>query len=78
METTRLSTKDQVILPKTIRLSRTWGPGTEFTVEEAGDAILPRPVGRFPESELDKWSAPFRSKVSQRLARRCAPRSGVR
>ena len=35
METTRLSTKGQIVLPKTIRASRAWGPGTEFTVEEA-------------------------------------------
>jgi AbrB family looped-hinge helix DNA binding protein len=32
METTRLSTKGQIILPKGIRVSRAWGPGTEFTV----------------------------------------------
>jgi len=31
METTRLSTKGQIVLPKDLRSSRAWGPGTEFT-----------------------------------------------
>ena len=34
METTRLSTKGQIVLPKGIRAARAWEPGTEFTVEE--------------------------------------------
>jgi AbrB family looped-hinge helix DNA binding protein len=37
MEITRLSTKGQIVLPKGIRASRAWGPGTEFTVEETGN-----------------------------------------
>ena len=53
-ETTRLSTKGQIILPKTIRDSRAWQPGTEFTVEESGDGILLRPAGRFPAVDLDQ------------------------
>jgi len=48
METTRLSTKGQVILPKTIRTARAWGPGTEFTVEETQEGILLRPARRLP------------------------------
>ena len=54
METTRLSTKGQIVLPKTIRTSRAWGPGTEFIVEEAGDGILLRPAGAFTEADLDQ------------------------
>ena len=52
METTRLSTKGQIILPKNIRTSRALVLGTEFTVEETGDGILLRPIGRFPETHL--------------------------
>jgi AbrB family looped-hinge helix DNA binding protein len=52
MQTTRLSTKGQVVLPKDIRDARAWGPGTEFTIEQTGDAIMLRPAGRFPESDL--------------------------
>ena len=62
METTRLSTKGQVILPKNIRDSRAWGPGTEFTVEETGDGILLRPATRFPATDLDQVAGCLRSK----------------
>ena len=61
MENTRLSTKGQIILPKNIRTSRAWVPGTEFTVEETGDGILLRPSGRFPETELDQVAGCLRS-----------------
>jgi len=54
MDTTRLSTKGQIIVPKNIRTARAWGPGTEFTVEETADGILLRPAGRFPETRLDE------------------------
>ena len=40
METTRLSSKGQVIIPKAIRESRHWEPGTEFVVEESAGGIL--------------------------------------
>lgn len=54
METTRLSTKGRIILPKGIRVSRAWGPGTEFTVEETADGILLRPAARFPGTDLEQ------------------------
>ena len=53
METTRLSTKGQIILPKNLRDSRAWGPGTEFTIEETGDGVLLRPASRLPRTTLD-------------------------
>jgi AbrB family looped-hinge helix DNA binding protein len=62
MGTTRLSTKGQVVLPKDIRASRAWGPGTEFTVEETVDGILLRPAGRFPETSIDQVVGSLRSK----------------
>jgi AbrB family looped-hinge helix DNA binding protein len=52
METTVLSTKGQIILPKGIRDSRAWKPGTEFTVEETEDGVLLRPTARFPRTTL--------------------------
>lgn len=54
METTRLSTKGQIILPKKIRASRAWGPGTEFTVEETSEGVLLKPAGIFPRTTLDE------------------------
>ena len=62
MATTRLSTKGQIVLPRTIRTSRAWGPGTEFTVEETGDGILLRPAGRFPKTTLDEVAGCLRFK----------------
>lgn len=53
METTRLSTKGQVILPKSIRDARSWKAGTEFTVEETKDGVLLRPARPFPRTSLD-------------------------
>jgi len=61
METTRLSTKGQIILPKNIRASHAWGPGTEFTVEETSDGILLRPAGRFPDTQLGEVAGFLRS-----------------
>ena len=62
METTRLSTKGQIILPKSIRVSRNWRPGTAFTVEETGDGVLLRPAARFPFASLEEVAGSLRSK----------------
>ena len=62
METTRLSTKGQIVLPRGIRISRAWGPGTEFTVEETGDGILLRPAVRFPDTDLAEVAGCLRSR----------------
>ena len=61
METTRLSTKGQVVLPKGIRAARAWGPGTEFTVEETNEGILLRPAAHFPEADLEEVAGCLRS-----------------
>jgi AbrB family looped-hinge helix DNA binding protein len=44
LDRTRLSSKGQVVLPKTVRQERNWGPGTEFLVEAVKDGVLLRPV----------------------------------
>jgi AbrB family looped-hinge helix DNA binding protein len=62
METTRLSTKGRIILPKNIRTSRAWGPGTEFMVEETSDGVLLRPARRFAAVDLDEVAGCLRSK----------------
>jgi AbrB family looped-hinge helix DNA binding protein len=82
METTRLSTKGQIILPKGMRDSRAWGPGMEFTVEEAGDGVLLRPTARFAATALNevagclrqnrqaKTPAQMRAAIGREAARR--------
>lgn len=52
METTRLSTKGQVIIPKAVRESRSWVPGTKFTVEDTKEGILLRPAMLVPRTTL--------------------------
>jgi len=54
METTRLSTKGQIVLPKSLRTSRAWGPGTEFAIEETREGVLLRPARLFPRTTLDQ------------------------
>jgi len=61
MQTTRRSKKGQIVLPKNIRVSRAWGPGTEFTLEETGDGILLRPAARFPRADLEEVAGCLRS-----------------
>jgi len=43
MQTTKLSSKGQVVIPKSLLTAHRWKPGTEFIVEERGEGILLRP-----------------------------------
>jgi AbrB family looped-hinge helix DNA binding protein len=67
METTRLSSKGQVIVPKAVREARNWLPGTEFLVEEVEEGILLRPLKPFKPTTLEDvigctgYSGPVRS-----------------
>ncbi|MCA9418819.1 MAG: AbrB/MazE/SpoVT family DNA-binding domain-containing protein [Candidatus Omnitrophica bacterium] len=53
METTRLSSKGQIIIPKGIRDKLEWNPGVEFTVEEKEEGILLRPLKPFPRTRIE-------------------------
>lgn len=53
MEITRLSSKGQIVLPKSIRDHHNWQAGTEFTVEEVDGNILLRPVKPFAVTKLE-------------------------
>jgi AbrB family looped-hinge helix DNA binding protein len=39
-QTTKLSTKGQVVVPKSLRVAHRWKPGTEFVVRERDGGIL--------------------------------------
>ncbi|HEV2350578.1 MAG TPA: AbrB/MazE/SpoVT family DNA-binding domain-containing protein [Terriglobia bacterium] len=54
MEITRLSSKGQVVLPKSVRDMRSWAPGTEFAVEEVSDGVLLRPLRPFKSATVDE------------------------
>ncbi len=53
METTKLSSKGQVILPKAVRDAHDWRPGTEFAVENTGDGVLLMPVKPLQSARLE-------------------------
>lgn len=52
METTKLSSKGQVVLPKSVREQHGWAPGTEFVVEATSDGVRLRTKAPFPRTEL--------------------------
>ena len=54
METTKLSSRGQLVLPKSILESRGWHPGTELTVEETKEGVLIRPKRPFPPTTIDE------------------------
>ena len=62
MQTTRFSTKGQIILPKKIRISRDWKAGTEFSVEETKDGVLLRPKALISPSKLEEVVGFLKSK----------------
>ena len=53
METTRLSSKGQIILPKVVRDQHGWEAGTDFLVEDTGDGVLLRPVKKGRVTRLE-------------------------
>ncbi len=62
METARLSNKGQIVLPKTIRGFRAWGPGTEFAVEETADGTVLRPP---VDTDADNHGSPLSVQCQQ-------------
>jgi len=63
-QTTVVSTKGQVILPKAVRDQHGWKPGTKLTVEQTPDSVILRAEPLFPPTILDdvygclKWDGP--------------------
>jgi AbrB family looped-hinge helix DNA binding protein len=48
-QTTKLSTKGQVVLPKSLRTSHRWKAGTEFIIQDREEGILLKPKARVSE-----------------------------
>jgi AbrB family looped-hinge helix DNA binding protein len=53
METTRLSSKGQVIIPQSIRVAHQWQPGVEFAVIDTEDGILLSPIKSFKSTSIN-------------------------
>jgi AbrB family looped-hinge helix DNA binding protein len=52
VETTHLSEKGQIVIPKRIRAAHNWEPGTEFSVEDLGESIALKPIRSFRPTKL--------------------------
>jgi AbrB family looped-hinge helix DNA binding protein len=63
--TTTLSSKGQVILPKSMRSARRWGIGTRLVVSDTEDGILLREAPSFPSTAMEKvfGCLPYRGKT---------------
>ncbi len=53
MNTTKLSSKGQVIIPKPLRTAHHWETGQELVVVDVGDGILLKPKTPFPETDIN-------------------------
>ena len=53
MNTTKLSSKGQVIIPKPLRTAHHWETGQELVVVNLADGILLKPKAPFPETSID-------------------------
>ena len=51
--TTKLSSKGQIVIPKSLRDARGWKAGTEFTVQETPQGLILRPKKPFAETTLE-------------------------
>jgi len=53
MKTTRISSKGQVVLPKSLRDSKKWESGTELAVEARDGGVFLRTLQPFPRTTID-------------------------
>lgn len=54
METTKLSSKGQVIIPKSVRTAHRWEAGQELEVFDTGDGVLLKPKSPFAETKIQE------------------------
>lgn len=53
METTKLSSKGQIIIPKWLRDAYRWETGLEFVVIDTGEGVLLKPSRPFEPTSLE-------------------------
>ncbi len=58
MDTVKLSSKGQFILPKAIRDRHHWDAGTEFVIIDRGAELVIKPTRVFPPTELEALETP--------------------
>ncbi len=57
METTKISSKGQVVIPKSLRVAHHWEAGQELVVVDVGDGILFKPKSPFEETNINEVAA---------------------
>ena len=68
MNTTVLSSKGQIIIPKSVRSALRWGPGMRLSVQDTPEGVLLKPLVRAEKAELAPGLAAIRSRVGHRGA----------
>lgn len=67
MDTTKLSSKGQIVLPKSLREAHGWVAGQEFLIRETSGGLLLIPARPFPPTTVDEafgcagYSGPVKS-----------------
>ncbi len=54
VETTKISSKGQVVIPKSLRVAHRWETGQELVVVDVGDGILFKPKSPFKETSINE------------------------
>jgi bifunctional DNA-binding transcriptional regulator/antitoxin component of YhaV-PrlF toxin-antitoxin module len=54
MEKTKLSSKGQVVLPRAIRVAKSWRPGQLLGVVSTNEGVLLTPLSGFASASLDE------------------------
>jgi len=54
MQTTKVSSKGQIVLPLSVRTRRKWEPGTTLVVEETPQGVLLRAAKPFPPTTFEE------------------------
>jgi AbrB family looped-hinge helix DNA binding protein len=66
METTRLSSKGQVIIPRRFRSAHQWETGLELMVIDTGDGVLLKPKAPFQATVLADVAGMLKSRTRAR------------
>ena len=62
METTRLSSKGQIVLPRSIRAAKAWHAGQPLEVVSTDDGVLLRPLKAFAPTRMEDVAGCLRYK----------------
>ena len=69
MDTTKLSSKGQVIIPKAVRSARRWEAGQELLVIDTDEGVLLMPKAPFEATRLGDVAGMLKDRVKPRTER---------